>query len=182
MRVTSAAARFLLNEMGCRSFETELFPANKEILSGTDFLLPMLKYFMRLLVDSEIKQPTIGQSLIKAMKAKSVIPPLLFGLGVEIDHIVGSKILIIELAKLGFSIRYDEVNRFKQSALHKKMKFSIKDFFNKCDQIRRKLWIWSHLLKKSVMENFIFCAVQLQFNPNQKTKKMFLLLFPNGLR
>ena len=39
------------------------------------------------------------------------------------------------------------------------MKFSIKDFFNKCDQIRRKLRIWSRLLKKSLMENFIFCAV-----------------------
>ena len=41
------------------------------------------------------------------------------------------------------------------------MKFSIKDFFPKCDQIRRKLWIWSHLLKKSLMENFIFCAVNV---------------------
>ena len=30
------------------------------------------------------------------------------------------------------------------------MKFSIKDFFSKCDQIRRKLQIWSHLLKKSL--------------------------------
>ena len=37
---------------------------------------------------------------------------------------------------------------------------SIKDFFSKCDQIRRYLWIWSHLLKKSLMENFIFCAMQ----------------------
>ena len=36
------------------------------------------------------------------------------------------------------------------------MKFSIKDFFIKCDQIRRKLRIWSHLLKKSLMERFIF--------------------------
>ena len=40
-----------------------------------------------------------------------------------------------------------------------KMKFSIKDFFSKCDQIRRKLPIWLHLLKKSLMENFISCAV-----------------------
>ena len=39
------------------------------------------------------------------------------------------------------------------------MKFSIKDFFSKCDQIRRFLRIWSHLLKKSLMENFMFCAV-----------------------
>ena len=39
------------------------------------------------------------------------------------------------------------------------MKSSIKDFFSKCDQIRRKLQIWSHLLKKSLMGNFIFCVV-----------------------
>ena len=39
------------------------------------------------------------------------------------------------------------------------MKFSINDFFSKCDQIRRKLWIWSHLLKKSLIENFIFCPL-----------------------
>ena len=38
-----------------------------------------------------------------------------------------------------------------------KMKFSIKDFFSKCDQICRKLG--SHLLEKSLMENFIFCVV-----------------------
>ena len=40
-----------------------------------------------------------------------------------------------------------------------KMKLSNKDFFSRCDQIRRNLRIWSHLLKKSLMESFIFCAV-----------------------
>ena len=40
-----------------------------------------------------------------------------------------------------------------------KMKCSIKGFFSKCDQTR-KVRIWSHLLKKSLMENFIFCAVK----------------------
>ena len=40
-----------------------------------------------------------------------------------------------------------------------KMKLSIKDIFSKCDQIRSFLWIWSHLLKKSLIVNFIFCAV-----------------------
>ena len=42
-----------------------------------------------------------------------------------------------------------------------KMTFFIKNFFSKCDQIRRKLRIWSHLLKKFLMENFIFCAVDI---------------------
>ena len=43
------------------------------------------------------------------------------------------------------------------------MKFSIKDFFIiKCDRIRGFLRICSHLLKKkSLMENFIFCAVHM---------------------
>ena len=39
-----------------------------------------------------------------------------------------------------------------------KLRFSIKDFFSKCDQIHRKLRIWSHLLKKPLMENFNFGA------------------------
>ena len=37
-----------------------------------------------------------------------------------------------------------------------KMKFSIKDFSIKCDQIRSFLLICSRLLKNSLMENFIF--------------------------
>ena len=36
------------------------------------------------------------------------------------------------------------------------MKVFIKDFFSKCDEIRRKLRIWSQLLKKSSIKNFIF--------------------------
>ena len=46
-------------------------------------------------------------------------------------------------------------------SLHKKWKFSIKNFLSKCDQIRKKLRIWSHLLKKSLMENFIFLQYML---------------------
>ena len=45
-----------------------------------------------------------------------------------------------------------------------RMKFSIKDFFSKYDQIHNFMRIWSHLLKKSLMENFIFCAVFTTFS------------------
>ena len=41
------------------------------------------------------------------------------------------------------------------------MKFSVKDFVSKCDQIRRKLRIWSYFLEKSLVENFIFYTVYL---------------------
>ena len=73
------------------------------------------------------------------------------------------------------------------------MKFSIKDFFSTCEQIPRKLWIWSHLLKKSLMENVIFVS-WIQFSYSglknrftcwyifyllqyiRKTKKLFIFL------
>ena len=45
--------------------------------------------------------------------------------------------------------------RGRKSYSYKKMKFSVKYFFSKCDQIRKKLQIWSHSLKKSLMDNFI---------------------------
>ena len=40
-----------------------------------------------------------------------------------------------------------------------KMNFFIKNFFSKCDEIHSFLRIWSHFLQKSLMENFIFCAM-----------------------
>ena len=52
---------------------------------------------------------------------------------------------------------------FADIPLHtaQKIKFSIKDFFSKYDQIGWKLRIWSHILKKSLMQNFIFCPLTL---------------------
>ena len=62
-----------------------------------------------------------------------------------------------------FSCNFNKFHRtlFLQniSCTAQKMKFSIKDFYSKCDPIRSSLQIWSYLLKKSLIENFIYCAV-----------------------
>ena len=54
---------------------------------------------------------------------------------------------------------------FKQNGWLKKSlgsykRGSIKYFFSKSDQNCKKLWIWSHLIKKALMKNFIFCPVR----------------------
>ena len=56
-----------------------------------------------------------------------------------------------------------------------KMKFSIEDFFSKCDEIHRKLRIWSHLLKKSLTQNFIFCAMSGQNSVSVSVLKKSLI-------
>ena len=49
------------------------------------------------------------------------------------------------------------------------MKFSINCFFTKCNEIHRKLRTWSHLLKKSLLQNFIFLCRETR-NTSVKTK------------
>ena len=56
------------------------------------------------------------------------------------------------------------------------MKFSIKYLFNNCNQTRRELRIWSHLLKKSLLENFIFCAVCCSSTEQLELKKLIQYL------
>ena len=58
---------------------------------------------------------SIGQCIVNAVRPRSCIPPVLFGLGVEVDNIFGSKFLLNELCSLGFSVSPDEVLRYKQS-------------------------------------------------------------------
>ena len=47
--------------------------------------------------------------------------------------------------------RFRDVKIVQTAYTAQKMKFSIKDFLSKCDQIHRKLRIWSQLLKKPLV-------------------------------
>ena len=46
---------------------------------------------------------------------------------------------------------------------YKNRNLPLRIFFSKYHQIRSFLQIWSHLLRKSLMKSFIFCAVNLVF-------------------
>ena len=53
------------------------------------------------------------------------------------------------------------------------MKFSIKDFFCKCDQIRSVLRISSHSLRKSLLEDFILSTEWLFIIENRNIGNYF---------
>ena len=91
------------------------------------------------------------------------------------------------------------VNKIEESPLAifyttvnaQKMKFSITDFLSKCDQIRSFIRLWSHLLKKSVIANFIFYTMSvtsLRFlvwpgpRPTTQQKTGPLISWPNNKR
>ena len=67
---------------------------------------------------------------------------------------------ILNILLIGVQYSLTSMTSFKCLILTaQEMTFSIKDFFSKRDEIRRKLCIWLHLLGKFLMENFIFCEV-----------------------
>ena len=53
----------------------------------------------------------------------------------------------------------------------------MKDFSIKCDQIRRKVRIWSHLLKKSLMQNFIFREVLFEILNQYKAEAAAIFIY-----
>ena len=76
--------------------------------------------------------------------------------------------------KLFFQIFYLDFILFSHHCT--KMKFPVKDFFGKCDQIRTFLGFWSHLLKKSLIENFIFCVVRCFVKSLTINKNNYLII------
>ena len=44
----------------------------------------------------------------------------------------------------------------------------MKHFLTKCDQICSFLWFWKHLVKKSLMENFVFLEFEFELVTGKK--------------
>ena len=112
VQVIAAAATFIKSEQWGIQFKTDVYPSKTDTESEAGFLSPALKLLMECLMEKALKQDSLSQCIIKAMKQTSVIPPLLFRLCVEIDYATGSKSLLAEILKLGYGILY-EVKQYK---------------------------------------------------------------------
>ena len=94
-------------------------------------LPPSLNLLLETLLKSKTKRLSIGQAIIQSARPRSSVLPLPFGLGVAVDNVFGSRWLVNELFRLGFSVSYDEVARFKQAVLqHDDINDTVKTFNN----------------------------------------------------
>jgi hypothetical protein len=59
---------------------------------------------MEHIVGGEMKRVAIIHAIVRAAKSHSAIFPLLFGVGVALDHAFGSRWLVEMLSKLGFPL------------------------------------------------------------------------------
>ena len=110
-----------------RRFNTEDYPSKYDIEHHEKSLVPLLRLLTNEVTSCELEQSSIGQTRFcvdgtkhdigQAIRTRFYIPPLLFGLGIELDHKFGSKWLKDELFKLGFCISSSEITPFKQSVM-----------------------------------------------------------------
>ena len=114
----TAAAKILISELRSKTdFDAIHYPNSSDIAdveSNKLWLPELLRVFMETLIKDPLKQASIGQSIAHAIKPRSSLPPIPFGLAVEMDHVFGSKWLQNELSSLGYSCSSDEVTRYKQ--------------------------------------------------------------------
>ncbi len=106
-RIVVAAAKIVRAEIRERKYDSLLYPTNEDfadISRGMEWIPHHLQTFLKIIVQSELKQNSIGHSIIQSARPRSVITPTLFGIGIEMDHVFGSRWLVNELSRLGFSI------------------------------------------------------------------------------
>ena len=120
LRVVETAASLVLLELRSYKQDMTIYPSETMISDleyNKDQVPQLLRVFLSSLMNNELRQVAIGQSIVHACRPKSTMPPILFGLTIELDHVFGSKWLLTELNRLGFSLDYEENRRFKQSVV-----------------------------------------------------------------
>ena len=115
-----AAAKLVKADIREMEKNTNYYPTTNDITDdekGNEWIPESLQTFLRILIPSKIKKKTIGQCITQAARPKSIMCPLVFGLGVELEKSFGSKWLVNHLSRLGYCITNEEVLRFKESAI-----------------------------------------------------------------
>lgn len=125
LRIILTAARLLRQDILSKAYETSCYPPAPDMSGGGQDLLPdSLQLFLEELLKTKSKKVdankqrkavAIGQVIVSALRPRSFLSPLLFGLGVTLHRLFGSKLLLDMLHNLGFCSSYNEAGKFEDS-------------------------------------------------------------------
>ncbi|KAJ8887933.1 hypothetical protein PR048_007417 [Dryococelus australis] len=114
--IIESAAKLIKNEISLLCNSVDLYPSASDIASLEEnkrILPPVLQTFLDIIVtksESDLKKTAIGQAIIHACRSRYFICPIPLGIGVQVHRDFGSRLLIDELYRLGFSVSYDEMH------------------------------------------------------------------------
>jgi len=118
-RIVKTAAKLVVSEIRSMQCDLDSYPSISDMQSS-EVAPPLLMQLLRNMIGSQLKQLTIAQCIVQAARPRTYIAPLLLGLGMQLDHNYGSKFLLKQLSRMGLTVSYDEVERYRQSVLESK--------------------------------------------------------------
>ena len=89
-RIIKTAAKLILSDIRNANYDNNFYPSNEIIESvkeGKKWLPKYLLSFMENLLNDP--QVAIGQCIVKTARPRSCMPPVMFGLGVEMETFLG---------------------------------------------------------------------------------------------
>ncbi|KAJ8879471.1 hypothetical protein PR048_020079 [Dryococelus australis] len=122
-QIIESAAKFIKNEISSLCNSMDLYPSPSDIASleeNKKILPSVLQTFLNILITksgSDLEKAAVGQAIMQACRPRSFICLIPLGIGVQVHRDFGSRLLIDELYRLGFSVSYDEVQRYLQSSV-----------------------------------------------------------------
>ena len=117
MKLIQAAAKLIKEDIKAIKTSHEVYPfcdALESLEAGIDFLPDTLKALLEGLFSGRktaVKVASIGQAIMQATRPRVLLPPLQFGLGVQLYHHLASQFLIDSLHHHGFCCSYKEVHK-----------------------------------------------------------------------
>ncbi|KAB0797138.1 hypothetical protein PPYR_08132 [Photinus pyralis] len=127
VRIITAAAKILRENIRRQVYEINTYPTNSEFQNGGQDCIPdNLKIFLRTLFNqtssdkenltTERKMVSLSNAIIAIIRPKSYISPVLLGLGIHLHRKFGSKDLLSILHALGFVSHYKSVMLYENTA------------------------------------------------------------------
>ena len=89
-RIVTAAAKLIKASIQDLKYNTEQYPVNSDISdrsTAKQWVPQLLRLFLEKLVTDEIKQISLGHSIVQASRPRSLLSPVLFGVGVSLVKI-----------------------------------------------------------------------------------------------
>lgn len=139
IRIITAAAKILREDIRTHVYEMNAYPSNAEFQNGGKNSIPnSLKIFLRTLFNqtssdkenptTERKMLSLSNAVISIIRPRSYISPVLLGLGIHLHRKFGSKDLLSILHALGFVSHYKSIMLYENAAAEVSVNISIPSF------------------------------------------------------
>ncbi|XP_053404320.1 uncharacterized protein LOC128558588 [Mercenaria mercenaria] len=123
LAIIKTAGKLILNDIKDMEENAEIYPSANDMSTegNRKYVPPSLVTLLQQLIDQKDPERiiiAISQAIVQAAIPRSIICPLQLGLGVQLHHQFGSRILIETLNSLGFCSSYQEVQKYEKCAAY----------------------------------------------------------------